>query len=69
MSKLIKALNIFLKYGDLESPIICCHEELVVVMNPALVGEEDTAELEKLGFLANEDGTFSSCSYEAYNVK
>lgn len=69
MSKLIRALNIFLKYGDIESPIICCHEELIVVMNPELVSEEDTVALEELGFLANDDGTFSSSSYEAYSVK
>jgi hypothetical protein len=57
MEDLIKALQIFLKYGNPEYPTHCEHEILYIVgINPDDVSDEDKAELEKLGFNTREDG-------------
>lgn len=55
MSKLIKALQIFLKYGDIPYPTHCSHEELIVCVDPSIVSDEDKAELEELGFYEEND--------------
>lgn len=57
MSKLIEALQIFLKYGDPECPTHCEHDELTVVIDPELVSEEDLKKLDELGFFPNYDKT------------
>ena len=55
MSDLIKALQIFLKYGDPYSPCHCEHDELTICdISPDDVSEEDKAELDKLGFFVDE---------------
>lgn len=55
MENLIKALQIMLKYGNPVYPTYCEHDCLWVDCNPSLVSEEDKAELDTLGFFADED--------------
>lgn len=60
MKNLIKALQIFLKYADEERPTNCSHDELAIMgIDPADVSDKDKAELEKLGFLHDEEYFFS----------
>lgn len=53
LSKLIEALQIFLKYGDISYPTHCEHDVLTVYVDPAKVSAEDKRQLKLLGF--NED--------------
>ena len=56
MEDLIKALQIFLKYGNPKNPTICNHDELIITeIEPENVSDADKAELEKLGFEVNEE--------------
>lgn len=56
MSDLIKALQIFLKYGDPYSPTHCRHDELWICgIDPDAVTAEDKAELDRLGFFVYEE--------------
>lgn len=56
MEKLIKALQIFLKYGNPAYPTHCEHDELTICgINPADVSDEDKKELDELGFFVAED--------------
>jgi hypothetical protein len=51
IEKLIAALQIFLKYGNPDSPTHCEHDVLTVCgIEPSKVSEEDTRELANLGF-------------------
>lgn len=50
MRDLVEALNIFLKYGDPYSPTHCEHDTLTIMIDPAVVSDEDKARLDKLGF-------------------
>lgn len=55
MSDLIKALQIFLKYADPGWPTHCEHDVLTICgIDPSKVSEEDTEELEGLGFTVDE---------------
>ncbi|MDA3856128.1 MAG: hypothetical protein PF569_07770 [Candidatus Woesearchaeota archaeon] len=64
MKDLIKALEIFLKYGDKDYPTNCSHDMLYVCVDPELVSEEDKIELEKLSFsVATELDGFYSFKY------
>ena len=64
MSKLIEALQIFLKYGDPARPTDCSHDQLLVAISPELVSEEDKKKLDELGFFADEsDDCFLSYRY------
>lgn len=64
MEDLIKALQIFLKYGNPAYPTGCEHDELRVYINPNEVSEEDKLSLEELGFSVDEDiGCFLSFKY------
>lgn len=56
MSKLIEALQIFLKYGDPDYPTHCEHDELTICIDPNIVSEEDKKKLEELSFYESEDG-------------
>lgn len=62
MSKLIQALQIFLKYGDPIYPTYCSHDELTICgINPSDVSDEDKAILDDLGFFVDEsDDCFKS---------
>jgi len=51
MDDLIKALQIFRKYGNPEYPTHCEHDVLTICgINPDDVSEEDKKDLEGLGF-------------------
>lgn len=63
MDDLIKALTILRKYGNPKWPTHCEHDTLLVLIDPSDVSEEDTAELEKLGFTNNGDGMFVSYKF------
>lgn len=66
MENLIKALQIFLKYGNPGCPTHCEHDVLIICgIDPKQVTDEDKAELEKLGFLLGEEveGHFYSFRY------
>ena len=56
MRDLIKALQIFLKYGNPEYPTNCSHYELAIMeIEPTKVSDEDKKELQVLGFEINEE--------------
>lgn len=56
MEDFIKALNIFLKYGNPKFPFHCEHDVLYIyVVEPSKVSEEDIESLEKLGFHVEEE--------------
>ena len=56
MDRLIKALNIFLLYGNPEYPTHCEHDTLYIVgIDPNEVSEEHKKELDELGFFINEE--------------
>jgi hypothetical protein len=67
MEDLIKALQIFLKYGNSENPTHCEHDVLHVDIDPVLVSKADKKELDTLGFFVSSDGEgfdsfrFGSC--------
>lgn len=65
MEDLIKALTIFLKYGNPYAPTNCSHDELWVDVDPEIVSAEDIKELEELGFIPDDEGfisyRFGSC--------
>lgn len=64
MENLIKAFQIFLKYGNPEYPTHCEHDVLYVDINPELVSEEDKDKLDELGFIYDEnDNMFFSYHY------
>lgn len=52
---LIKALQIFLKYGNPDYPTYRIHDELWVDIEPEKVSEEDLEMLKSLGFFPSED--------------
>ena len=62
MEELIKALQIFLKYGNPDCPTHCEHDELFVTIDNIIVSEEDLEELERLGFRPCDD-IFHSFKY------
>lgn len=55
MEDLIKALQIFLKYSNERWPTHCEHDVMYVLVNPQQVSDEDKAELDTLGFIADTD--------------
>lgn len=59
MEDLIKALQILLKYGNPKDPTNCVHDELSIHgIEPEAITEEDTKELEKLGFMIEIEGVY-----------
>lgn len=63
MSDLIKALQIFVKYGDPYSPVNCSHDMLWVNISPELVSSEDKYDLDQLGFFVSEEDDTGFMSY------
>jgi hypothetical protein len=65
MEDLIKALKIFLKYGNPHNPTHCEHDVLTICgVDPSDVSEEDKNQLDKLGFfVSNEYGDECFQSY------
>lgn len=56
MSKLIEALQIFLKYGDPQWPTHCEHDILTIMdIDPDDVSDEDKAALDELGFFVGDE--------------
>lgn len=63
MENLIKALQIFLKYGNPDNPTHCEHDCLWICgIDPSDVSEEDIEKLDELGFFI-EDDAFKSYRY------
>jgi len=66
MEDLIKALQIFLKYGNPYAPTHCEHDIMYISSDimPDDVSPEDTKALEELGFFVEEEfGGFASFRY------
>jgi len=67
MSDLIKALQIFLKYGDPEFPTHCEHDVLLVNIDHRKISEEDKKELYFLHFYySKEYDCFISYRFGSY---
>ena len=62
MEDLIKALQIFLKYGNPSRPFQCEHDILYINIDPELVSDQDKEELDNLRFFLDE-GLDSFCYY------
>lgn len=60
MEQLIKALNIFLKYGNPYSPTHCENDELFVMIDPERVSSEDKEKLKNIGFFEGD------CCFKSY---
>ena len=65
MEDLIKALQILLKYGNPSYPTHCEHDVMYICgIEADQVSDEDKDELDRLGFLVDEeDGGFMSFKY------
>lgn len=59
MEDLLKAIQIFLKYGNPYNPTHCEHDRLTIMICPDDVSDEDKLELERLGFHSDEDLFYS----------
>lgn len=55
MDKLIRALQIFLKYGNPSYPTCCEHDVMYVMVDYDSVSDDDKTTLEKLGFIHEPD--------------
>lgn len=56
MEDLIKALQIFLKYGNPRWPTNCSHDMLAIMeIYPDKVSDKDKSALDELGFIVDED--------------
>ncbi len=56
MEELIKALQIFLKYGNPDHPTDCSHDVLTICgIEPEKVSEPDKKKLDELGFFVDEE--------------
>lgn len=64
MEDLIKALQIFLKYGNKKSPTSCEYDILYVDVDPSIVSDKDKKTLDELGFFVDdENDCFASFKY------
>lgn len=64
MEDLIKALLIFLKYGNKQYPTSCEHDILYVDIDPSVVSDEDKKTLDEFGFFVDdENDCFASFKY------
>jgi len=60
MKGLIKALQILLKYGNPDYPTHCEHDVLYICgIEPEKVSKKDLKELDKLGFIIDNDDFMS----------
>ena len=60
MEQLIRALQIFLKYGNPDYPTHCEHDEMLICgIDPDKVSDEDKVTLKELGFFISEGGFMS----------
>lgn len=57
MEDLLKAITIFVKYGNPQYPTHCEHDVMWINIDYRKVSQEDIEELDKLGFFtSDEDG-------------
>lgn len=64
LSNLIKALQIFLKYGNPVCPTHCEHDVLWICgIDPAIVSKKDIKLLDELGFFVDGCDGFQSYRY------
>lgn len=64
MENLIKALQIFLKYGNPEWPTHCEHDVLTICgIDPDDVSDEDKKTLDELGFFEGDEDAFQSFKF------
>jgi len=68
MDDLIRALQIFRKYGNPKYPTHCEHDVLAIMdIDPDKVSKEDKAELEELGFIVdNNEGSYGPGMFISY---
>ena len=66
MENLIKALQIFLKYGNQEYPTNCIHDEMYVNIDSYIVSDIDKMLLDELGFMPTDEGGFISYKFGSY---
>lgn len=69
MEDLIRALQIFLKYGNPTYPTNCEHDELYVNIDASVVSEEDKKILDELGFSLMNLVGFLHINMEVVKVK
>jgi len=76
MKDLIKALQIFLKYGNPSYPTHCIHDKLLIVgIKPENISDSDKKELKTLGFsiqiagVYDEENDFMPSETEIYSFK
>lgn len=62
MEDLIKALRIFLKYGNENHPTSCGHDILYVDVDPGVVSDEDRKVLDEPGFSVDDGNDCSASS-------
>lgn len=60
MDDLIEALTILRRYDNPVSPTHCEHDTLLVMVDPALVSDEDLERLKQLGFTPYDEYGFVS---------
>lgn len=66
MDDLIKALQLFRKYGNPRKPTHCEHDVFTVNIDPELVSDEDKRALRSLGFIPGDgDGGDEGC-FQSY---
>lgn len=64
MENLIKAFQIFLKYGNPAHPTHCEHDVMMVNIDAEIVSDEDVVQLADYGFFVDDDtNTFKSYRY------
>ncbi len=63
MDDLIRALQILRKYYNSEYPTTCEHDVLYVCIDPDIVSSSDIKELNELGFVVGDMGSFMSYKY------
>lgn len=66
MKDLIEALTILLKYDNPAYPTHCEHDVLTVMIDPAVVSDEDKARLEELGFHPGAEDDWASECFQSY---
>jgi hypothetical protein len=59
-SEIIEAMQIFQKYGEIQYPFHCEHDQLTVAVDPAEVSKKDRERLQELGF---EEDVEEQCFY------
>lgn len=65
MEDLIKALQIFMKYGNPDYPTHCEHDVMYICgIDPGEVSDEDKKALDELGFFAGEEDADGFMSFK-----